>query len=65
MDVSELLSDAFGRVTEHVDEILDGLDTEALLAAPAEDANPIGWLIWHLTRVGDHHISELLEQEQV
>ena len=65
MDVSELLSDAFGRVTEHVDEILDGLDTEALLAAPAEGANPIGWLIWHLTRVQDHHVSELLEQEQV
>ncbi len=65
MDVSELLSDAFGRVSGHVDEILDGLDTEAAVAAPADGANPIGWLIWHLTRVQDHHISELLEQEQV
>ena len=65
MDVSELLSDAFGRVAEHIDEILDGLDTEALLAAPAEGANPIGWLIWHLTRVQAHHLSELLVRDQV
>ena len=26
-------------------------------AAPTADANSIGWLIWHLTRVQDDHVA--------
>jgi hypothetical protein len=32
---------------------------------PEPAANSIGWLCWHLTRVQDHHVSELLEDEQI
>ncbi len=65
MDVSELLLDLFGRVTEHVEEAVADLDAAELQRSPADGANPIGWLIWHLTRVQDHHVSELLGEDQL
>jgi uncharacterized damage-inducible protein DinB len=65
VDVSELLGDLFGRVEEHVHEAVDGLAPELLVTAPEAGANTIGWLVWHLTRVQDHHVADLLGQEQV
>lgn len=65
MDLNEVLADLFGRVDEHVHAAVDGLDAEALRTRPAAGANTIGWLIWHLTRVQDHHVSELIDQDQV
>ena len=65
MEVNELLVDLFERINEHVHEAVDGLDVEALTTPPEPGTNPIGWLVWHATRVQDHHIAELLEQEQV
>jgi uncharacterized damage-inducible protein DinB len=65
MEMNELLADLFGRVTEHVHEAVDGLDADALATGPADGTNTIGWLVWHLTRVEDHHIADLQEQDQV
>ncbi len=65
MEVNDLLLDVFERITEHVHEAVDGLDVEALTTAPEPGTNPIGWLVWHATRVQDDHIAELLEVEQV
>jgi uncharacterized damage-inducible protein DinB len=65
MELHELLIELFGRVTEHVHEAVDGLDADTLSTAPAPGANPIGWLVWHLTRVQDHHIAEILGEDQV
>jgi uncharacterized damage-inducible protein DinB len=65
MELGELLIEVFGRVTEHVHGIVSDLDEEALLTSPEAGSNPIGWLIWHLTRVEDMHVSEILEAEQV
>jgi hypothetical protein len=65
MQASDLLKELFGRVTEHVHAITADLDPEAMLASPEPGSNPIGWLVWHLTRVQDMHVSELLETEQV
>lgn len=64
MDVQELLVEEFGRLPEVVREAVDGLDGEDLTAAPGPGANTIAWLVWHLTRVQDHHISELLGIDQ-
>ena len=44
---------------------VDGLTAEQLATGPAPGANTIGWLVWHLTRVQDHHVSELLDRPQV
>ena len=65
MEANELLLDLFGRITEHLHEAMDGLDVEALTTPPEPGTNPIGWLIWHATRVQDHHIAEILGEEQV
>ena len=65
MELRELLIDLFERINEHVHEAVDGLDSQALVAAPEPGANPIGWLVWHLTRVQDDHIADILGQPQV
>ena len=65
MELHQLLLDLFGRVDEHVDEAVGGLDADALNTAPEEGSNPIGWLVWHLTRVQDHHVAEILDEEQI
>jgi Protein of unknown function (DUF664) len=64
MELHELLIDLFERIPDHLHEAVDGLDVDALVTPPEPGANPIGWLVWHLTRVQDHHVSEILEQDQ-
>lgn len=65
MEVHELLTDLFDRLSEHVHDVVEGLETRDLLTGPAPGANPIGWLLWHVARVQDHHVSEILGREQV
>ena len=62
---SAILTDAFGRVHELVHDLLPGLDAEDLLWRPDADANPMGWLAWHLTRVQDDHLAGVGEVDQV
>ncbi|MGI9148076.1 MAG: mycothiol transferase [Chloroflexota bacterium] len=59
MDCKDLIVDGLGRVEESMRVTLAGLSTEQLMLRPAEHANSIGWLAWHLSRVEDHHLSEL------
>lgn len=63
--VTDILRDAYGRVHEELPALLDDLDAEALLWRPDADANPIGWLAWHLTRVQDDHVAGVGQVEQV
>lgn len=65
MDVAELLTDAFGRVAESVHAVLQDADQDELVARLDEDANSIGWLVWHLTRVEDDHVAGVAGSEQV
>jgi hypothetical protein len=65
MNTSEFLIDAFGRVREIVGQVVDGLDVDQLLYRPGPDANSIAWLVWHLTRIEDDHMSDLRDVEQV
>ncbi len=60
MDVSQLLQDLYGRIPPLAADAVDGLDADQLCRAPAPGANTIGWLVWHLARVQDHHGAELL-----
>ena len=64
MNVAELLADGFGRIQEIVHEVVDGLSADQLAYRPRPDANSIGWLIWHLTRVQDDHVAEIAGAEQ-
>jgi hypothetical protein len=65
MDTASLLLDLYGRIPPLAARAVDGLTREELLFAPESGANTIGWLVWHLARVQDHHVAELLGTEQV
>lgn len=64
MTSAELLSDAFGRIRQIVEEVLDGLSPAELNARLDSEANSIAWLVWHLTRVQDDHIADVAGTEQ-
>ena len=55
----------YGRIPPLAAGAVDGLGRDQLCRAPEPGANTIGWLVWHLARVQDHHVSELLETEQL
>ncbi|GAA3230541.1 DUF664 domain-containing protein [Dactylosporangium siamense] len=61
MRVSELLVEGFGRLPDLVKGAVDGLSAEQLRWAPAPGANTVGWLVWHLTRVQDEHVTDLID----
>ena len=65
MDVAALLLDLYGRIAPAARDAVDGLDADRLTARPGPGANTIAWLVWHLARVEDGHVAELLEAEQV
>src|SRR4051812_8616047 len=65
MDAKDILIDGFGRLPDLVHTAVHGLTPEQLRWQPAEGANSIGWLVWHLTRVQDSHLAELTGDEQV
>jgi hypothetical protein len=62
---AELLTDAFGRIREQVHEVLDGLTEDDLAVRLDDRANPVGWLVWHLTRIQDDHVADAAGTEQV
>ena len=62
---AELLLDGFGRIRENVADVLDGLTAEQLTYRPDADANPVSWLVWHLTRIQDDHVAAAFGLPQV
>lgn len=65
MGPAEVFEDAFSRIKDAVHEVLEGLSPEELCFRADSQANSIAWLIWHLTRVQDDHVSEVAGTEQV
>lgn len=54
-----VLRDAFDRVHDGVTSVLTDLTPEELCWRADAEANPIGWLVWHLTRQQDGQIAHL------
>ena len=65
MKSRDLLIELFDRVPPVVHGAVDGLDQADLARTPAPGANPVGWLLWHLARVQDNHVAQLMGQQQV
>jgi uncharacterized damage-inducible protein DinB len=65
MDISSLLLELYGRVPSAARRAVEGLDLDQLTRPPQPGANTIAWLVWHIGRVQDHHISEFLDTEQL
>ena len=47
MNVADFVTDAMNTVRGSVVLTLEGLAPEHLNQRPADESNPIGWLIWH------------------
>ena len=65
MEWQQLITDGYGRVLQILEEALNGLTQDDVNNQPHPDCNSMGWLTWHLTRVHDHHIADLLGEEQL
>jgi hypothetical protein len=65
VDVSSLLLDLFGRIPPLARHAVEGIDRDGLTEPPSPGANPIAWLVWHLARVQDAHLAEILEADQI
>lgn len=62
---ADLLVDGFGRIRENVADVLDGLTPQQATYRIDPDANPVSWLVWHLTRVQDDHVADAFGEPQV
>jgi len=62
---ADLLVDGFGRIRENVADVLSGLSREQLIYQIDDGANPVSWLVWHLTRVQDDHVAAAFGVTQV
>ena len=73
---TEVLADGFSRVRDDVHALLtgdartgmgpeSGVTPEQLTHRIDGGSNTIAWLLWHLTRVQDDHVSELAGHDQV
>jgi len=65
MDVAGLLDEVYSRIPDAAREAVSGLPKDRLTAVPKPGANTIAWLIWHVGRVQDHHVSELMGEKQL
>ncbi|MCL2736252.1 MAG: DinB family protein [Propionibacteriaceae bacterium] len=65
MQVAEVFIDAYGRIHDGVERVLDGVDPHVLGVRLDPQANSIAWLVWHLTRVQDDHIASAFDCSQV
>ncbi len=57
MDVVALLLDLYGRIPPLAQEAVDGLAPADLIRQVTPGSNPVGWLVWHVSRVQDGEIS--------
>ncbi|MEW1959296.1 DinB family protein [Kineococcus sp. NPDC059986] len=64
MDAQDILLDLYGRIPDAVHAAVDGLDEDTLAARLDPEANSVAWLVWHLARVQDDHVSEVAGHEQ-
>jgi hypothetical protein len=64
MHTRDVLADAYGRIRQLVHQAAGGLDADGLRFRPDPEANSIAWLVWHVTRIQDDHVSELAGREQ-
>ncbi|MDV6290630.1 DinB family protein [Streptomyces sp. WAC04189] len=65
MHAKDILIEGYGRIREEVHAAVGDLPPDGLNARPADDANSVAWLVWHLTRVQDDHVADAFGLDQV
>jgi uncharacterized damage-inducible protein DinB len=64
MESKDLLVEAYSHITRIVHQAADDLSQEQLAYRPEDGANSIAWLVWHLTRIQDSHLSNVIQLEE-
>ena len=65
MDVADVYLELYARIEPLARDAVQDASTVELNATVVPGTNPVGWLVWHLARVQDHHVAELLDAEQL
>lgn len=65
MESSDLLIEAYTHINRIVHQAIDDLSQDQLAYRPEEGANSIAWLVWHLTRIQDSHLKNVVQLEEV
>jgi hypothetical protein len=65
MEWRDLVIDAYGRVSDMLQQALKNVTPADLNKQPRPDCNSMGWIVWHLTRGQDSQISDLSGKTQV
>jgi hypothetical protein len=65
MSWQDLMLDGYGRIQDALEHALEGLPPGLLDKLPKPDCNSIGWLAWHLIRVHDGQVADLMGEEQL
>jgi Protein of unknown function (DUF664) len=65
MQSRDLLLHAYEQIAETLRGTVEGLGADDLARRVGPDANPVGWLVWHLLRVQDDHVADVAGTEQV
>lgn len=65
MNLAESFSYAFGEVAGDARRVVTGVDAATVAWRPDAEANSIGWLVWHLARTEDSHITEIAGRSQL
>jgi hypothetical protein len=65
MQWKKLFLDGYRRIPQELKEILEGLSTTDLGWQPHLECNSLGWTVWHLSRVQDTQIADLMGKDQI
>jgi hypothetical protein len=65
MELYDLYADGYGRILSSLERQLPGLSGADLHWQPTPASNSIAWLAWHISRVPDYHVSDLIGETQI
>ena len=63
--VGDFVKQLLHRNEPYLLDALDGLDIDTLHRQPGPESNSIAWLVWHLSRVQDNHVSAMAGKDHV
>ncbi len=63
--VSDFVRQLLDRNEPYLLGALEGIDPDMLHRQPGPESNSIAWLVWHLSRVQDNHVSAMAGRDHV
>ncbi len=65
MDATEIFMERLTSYMARIEEAIGDVSEDELMAQPGPNDNPIGWLMWHMTRFEDQTIAHISGGAQV